>query len=1411
MDENELRAQIELLTRQLSELGRYVPTSSDADNEGGELIRQLTAGLGELQAQVGNLGPAGPPQAAAKPAILRRDWLGLIMSNSFDGINIVEVSPGTRKRRLVMCNDRFVEMSGYTRDELMAADDLQDMAYMVTSLSDYIERKRRGLPRTGISSWRRPDGKENYYEWTSCPVAIGGRRYLIGIDRDVTERVKTERELQQYRRRMEAILTGSSDGICMDKYVKGPKGESKLRLIMCNDRFVEMSGYTREELMNADDLHDLVQVHYLNPAYWENKRKGLPRGGVSSWIRPDGKTNYYEWMVVDTEVDGERCFVGIHRDITERKESERELREYQRRLEAILASSSDGIHVDEYIPGTAKRRLVMCNDRFVEMSGLTREQLIGAENLNDLMQVTSLGTDYAERKKKGLPRGGRSTWLRPDGKENYFEWTAADIEIDGKRYLVGIDRDITERVRSERELHEAHHRLGKIIEFLPDPTFVIDGDKKVIAWNRAIEKVTGVSKEQIIGKGDYAYGEAIHGQPRPVLIDLIGTDDPHLWADLSQRYESLKRDGSTIIAEGLAPERGEQETRYHWSIASPLLDEEGNALGAIESIRDVTERRRAEKAIRESESSERAFREKLKALYEVNVELDGAQSTQEMFRLAVKLGRERLGFDRLGIWIADPDDPGVVRGTFGTDERGRLRDESSCRYAPGTDGSFLKFISGQARLEFDENHVLTDGLRQEVGRGTHASAPLLDGERVIGYIATDNLLTKEPITPERTELLKLFASSLGRLYTRKLAEVHLRTREEAERAFRKRLQALHEVNIELAASEFPDELCRRAVELARARFGFDRAGIWFVDTENPDVFHGSFGTDMQGRTRDERSIQYAMGTDSFVRQITTRQLPLGVRDYKGPAGRPLSPDGPGRQVLGAMWDGRNVIGVVFADNLINKRPITDDQTKVLALFALSLGHLCQRKRAEQALRTSEENYRLLIENQSDLVIKLDTDGKFLFVSPSYCLVFGKTEDELLGEVFEPLIDRGGRQSSTTAIEILKKGRESCYLEQRTMTGDGWRWLAWSYNAIRSKDGSLSAVTGVGRDITERKREEELLRISESAIASSTNAIAIADLEGRLTSVNRSFLDVWGYESEGEVLGESYLSFWEDQDKAAEVVQILKRKGNWSGELTAVKKDGVLFDVHLSSNMVTDKDGKAICMMGSFVDMTERKELEKAAMEAALKERQEIGRDLHDSLGQLLTGVAFLSKVMQQNLARKSLPEAEDAAKIAKHLDESIALTRSLSRGLYPVKLAAGGLMNALEELARDTRELYGRSCTFECREPVLVPDVVVATHVYHIAQEAVGNAIRHGKAAKVVIFLRKDARGTITLRVTDDGFGIKPGQETNGLGLRSMRYRAGVIGGSLDIKSTAKGGTVVTCKFRPRGSSRKGRPTIGKD
>ena len=213
------------------------------------------------------------------------------------------------------------------------------------------------------------------------------------------------------------------------------------------------------------------------------------------------------------------------------------------------------------------------------------------------------------------------------------------------------------------------------------------------------------------------------------------------------------------------------------------------------------------------------------------------------------------------------------------------------------------------------------------------------------------------------------------------------------------------------------------------------------------------------------------------------------------------------------------------------------------------------------------------------------------------------------------------------------------------------------------------------------------------------------------------------------------------------------------------------------------------------DISERKRLEKTILEIGEAERRRIGQDLHDGLGQHLTGVAFMGKVLEDRLAESSSPEAAEAAKIVKLVNESIKMTRELARGLLPVASEPHGLMSALEHWAGEVSELFHVGCRFECRDSVFVHDEVLADHLYRLAQEAVTNAIKHGHARNITIGLAiVKGGGVLTIRDDGCGFDVVP-KSQSGLGLRIMSYRAKMIGGSLNVQSSRNGGTVVRCSF----------------
>ncbi len=260
----------------------------------------------------------------------------------------------------------------------------------------------------------------------------------------------------------------------------------------------------------------------------------------------------------------------------------------------------------------------------------------------------------------------------------------------------------------------------------------------------------------------------------------------------------------------------------------------------------------------------------------------------------------------------------------------------------------------------------------------------------------------------------------------------------------------------------------------------------------------------------------------------------------------------------------------------------------------------------------------------------------------------------------------------------------------------------------------------------------------------------------------------------------------------------------------VARDGRVVSFHCEAKMVRREDGEPWFIHGVAFDVTdlklaeqalrdertESRRLEKAILDISGREQTRIGQDLHDGLGQHLTGIAFMSKVLEQKLADKSLPEAA-AAKIVKLVNEAIHKTRELSRGLLPVLSHPGGLMSALERLAVEMEDLFDVRCHFQCPEPILIRDNTSATHLYHIAQEASNNAIKHGHATQITINLAT-ARGKVELTIEDDGVGLPETPSGTGMGLHIMNYRAKTIGATIEVERGSMRGTRVVCSFVPK-------------
>jgi PAS domain S-box-containing protein len=336
-------------------------------------------------------------------------------------------------------------------------------------------------------------------------------------------------------------------------------------------------------------------------------------------------------------------------------------------------------------------------------------------------------------------------------------------------------------------------------------------------------------------------------------------------------------------------------------------------------------------------------------------------------------------------------------------------------------------------------------------------------------------------------------------------------------------------------------------------------------------------------------------------------------------------------------------------------------------------------------------------------------------------------------------------------------------------------------------------TGFIRDITVRKEAEKALLHYAALVECSDDAIIGKTLEGYVTSWNHGAEIVFGYSRE-EMTGKN-ISLLIPEDRKNEEPVILEqiRRGESVDHYETVRrrKDGKLIDISVTVSPIRDADGNIIGASKVARDITERKRLEKEILEISEREQRRIGRDLHDGLCQHLAGIEMLSQVLAQKLAQKSKDGSARATEIARAVREGISQTRLLARGLSPVTLEAEGLMSALAELAINTEKIFRVRCRFDCPKIVKFDNHAAATHLFRIAQEAVSNAIKHGKAKKISIQLRENP-GHLHLRVSDDGQGFPEDfSGSTGMGLRIMQTRIGMVGGTLTIERQPGGGTSV--------------------
>lgn len=456
--------------------------------------------------------------------------------------------------------------------------------------------------------------------------------------------------------------------------------------------------------------------------------------------------------------------------------------------------------------------------------------------------------------------------------------------------------------------------------------------------------------------------------------------------------------------------------------------------------------------------------------------------------------------------------------------------------------------------------------------------------------------------------------------------------------------------------------------------------------------------------------------------------------------------------------------------------------------------MTERRRKEEELRQSEQRYRRLFEESQEGIAITTPEGEIVDANPAALRMLGYSVEDLEElEVGDLYVDPSDRERGRQIIAEEGVVRE---LDVRLRRKDGEEIICQiSSTPRRGPEGEIQVFQTFFRDVTEQKQTRQALRESERRhrrlFEESRDAIVLTTPEGDILDVNSAAEDLFGYSQEDLLRLEADELYAEPEERRYRIVPtLLESDSSRVLEAWMRREDGSTFLASASVTVHRTEAGTPELIQALVRDVTDYRQLQRDVLRAQEEERRRLGQDLHDGVASQLSGISIMLSTATQELDEDhpALPRIEKAKGLLKESSEDV---RRLSRGLSPVRLSEAGLSAALDRLAENTE-----SCRFVQEGDLAVLSEEQETHLYWIAQEAVTNARKYAEADEIVIQLSTTQEEGV-LVVRDNGEGFNPSAlDEGGLGLRTMRYRAELIGGSFTLDSTPGEGTYIECRLR---------------
>jgi PAS domain S-box-containing protein len=452
--------------------------------------------------------------------------------------------------------------------------------------------------------------------------------------------------------------------------------------------------------------------------------------------------------------------------------------------------------------------------------------------------------------------------------------------------------------------------------------------------------------------------------------------------------------------------------------------------------------------------------------------------------------------------------------------------------------------------------------------------------------------------------------------------------------------------------------------------------------------------------------------------------------------------------------------------------------------------------------TETPDPRQILEHINQGIISTDLDGTVTFWNSACEQIFGYSSEEMLNEPLSKIYPFVAEQRYYQDIQKLNSGEE-VQGQWKSITKEGEIiWVDVYARPLMRDDGKPEAIIASAHDIGKLKRIEQKLEENkaraQTILETTVDGIITTDIEGRILNFNHSASRIFGY-SEDEVIGKNVnILIPEPKSSSNNYVKRYseteeKRAIGYRREMVGQRKDGSTFPLELSVSEV-EWEGNRL-FTGVINDISERRRLEREILRISEEERRNLGQDLHDGLGQMLTGIYLISKNLAKKLESNGIQGAGEVQEIADLIKEADEYAKALAHGLVYIDFKKEGLDTALDQLAQQVEKLFNVQCTINNEHNINIHNNMQGMHLYRIAQESISNAVKHGKASNIAIDLKKED-GSLQLSVKDDGIGFTESQKEKkkkGMGINIMRYRASILSGRIEIFETEDQLTKVVC------------------